>query len=199
MASPDPLVDRLPIRVDDVFAFFGFFITFLLLDVEVALDAWEKVTVLRLLFALSLLLLPLESSLLRFSLAFEQSSLGDPLPMTLRCLGACGSSKMAIAIARARRRRRRLARFDPVALLELGPAIVHGLLHVDDPAERILGNFLVLAAAVGGADDPDGLGPAAGSLEEFAGDGTTLVLVLNIIALFVGADVTPTRSTGCHD
>jgi len=190
MASPDPLVDRVPIRVDDVFAFFGFFITFLLLDVEVALDAWEKVTVLRLLFALSLLLLPLESSLLRFSLAFEQSSLGDPLPMTLRCLGACGSSKLPSLW---------LARFDPVALLELGPAIVHGLLHVDDPAERILGNFLVLAAAVGGADDPDGLGPAAGSLEEFAGDGTTLVLVLNIIALFVGADVTPTRSTGCHD
>ena len=87
-------------------------------------------------------------------------------------------TSVAMAIARAGRRRRRLTRFDPVALLELGPAIVHGLLHVDDPAERILGNFLILAAAVGGADDPDGLGPAAGSLEEFAGDGAALVLVL---------------------
>jgi len=128
------------------------------------------------------------------ALAFPVGFAGLRIIVTRRvppilALGRLRLVHATIAIAAARCVR--VLATDPVALLEFGPTVVHGLLRVDDFAENLLGNFLILAAAVAGVDDPDGVGSAGRLFEEFAGDGATLVLVLDIIALFIVADVTP--------
>ena len=69
---------------------------------------------------------------------------------------------------------------NPIGLLEFWSSVAHRLLGIDDLAERLFGNILIFAAAVGGDDDPDGfgLGAIGRIFEEFTSDGTALVLVL---------------------